>query len=423
DNPNFTSIINIDYTTSKSHDTALTIACTKGFIDIVSLLLKAGANIEHKNRRGYTSLMLAAENNHCQIIHLLLEYEADVQNETEKTHDTALGISCAAGSLDSALILLENGANINHQNHNDYTPLCFASSSGNLNIVKKLIDADAIIDGSRDSCKSGITPLMLATMQNNIGIVKYLLEKGANVDAKIEANKATPITFASAQSFIDILNILIEYGANIEHRSKSGLTPLMEATINGNNEACNILLNAGAEVNPPCVASSKDSPLTLAATNDSLETIISLCKKGAIIEHRNKKNVTALWIAASNGFFNIVRYLHSEMHASLSQEDSRGVSTLFVAFRNGHIKVVDYLAKKLSHLPTEKDVEKFANSLKVSNKIELRNDIKSSSELENNIRLSKEIISKARDVQTRAAGKNIKQFLKSFGGNFFILYS
>ena len=42
----------LDAQTESNHDTALTMACVGGHIELVRLLLTRGANIEHRDKKG-----------------------------------------------------------------------------------------------------------------------------------------------------------------------------------------------------------------------------------------------------------------------------------------------------------------------------------------------------------------------------------
>lgn len=63
----------------------------------------------------------------------------------------------------------------------------------------------------------------IAVKNGHINIVKLLLQKGANVDAK-DATGLTPLLLAgynkqNQETFEDIIQILIEYGANVNVRN------------------------------------------------------------------------------------------------------------------------------------------------------------------------------------------------------------
>ena len=55
----FQNRIDIDCETESNHDTALTLSCAGGHEELVTLLLQQGANIEHRDKKGFTPLILA----------------------------------------------------------------------------------------------------------------------------------------------------------------------------------------------------------------------------------------------------------------------------------------------------------------------------------------------------------------------------
>jgi len=50
----------------------------RGQLDLVKLLIKAGASVNVKNKYGYTALMYASINNHLDIVKLLIKAGADI---------------------------------------------------------------------------------------------------------------------------------------------------------------------------------------------------------------------------------------------------------------------------------------------------------------------------------------------------------
>ena len=55
----FQNRIDVDCQTESNHDTALTLACAGGHEELVLLLLQRNANIEHRDKKGFTPLILA----------------------------------------------------------------------------------------------------------------------------------------------------------------------------------------------------------------------------------------------------------------------------------------------------------------------------------------------------------------------------
>ena len=63
----------------------------------VRLLLDRGANIEEPNDEGYTALMEAAREGHEDVVELLLDRTAEVNQQTEETGETALTLAACGG--------------------------------------------------------------------------------------------------------------------------------------------------------------------------------------------------------------------------------------------------------------------------------------------------------------------------------------
>lgn len=59
-------------------ESALTLACYKGHIDMVRFLLAAGADQEHKTDEMHTALMEASMDGHVEVARLLLDSGAQV---------------------------------------------------------------------------------------------------------------------------------------------------------------------------------------------------------------------------------------------------------------------------------------------------------------------------------------------------------
>lgn len=78
-------------------NTALTYACAGGFIDVVKVLLKEGANIEDHNENGHTPLMEAASAGHVEVARVLLEYGAGINTHSNEFKESALTLACYKG--------------------------------------------------------------------------------------------------------------------------------------------------------------------------------------------------------------------------------------------------------------------------------------------------------------------------------------
>ena len=125
----------INAQTEETQETALTLACCGGFLDVADFLIKAGADLE----LGASSpLMEAAQEGHLELVKYLLEARAEVNSQTS-TGDTALSFACERGHTDVADLLLKWGSDLEHESEGGRTPLMKAVRAGHYCTAKFLI--------------------------------------------------------------------------------------------------------------------------------------------------------------------------------------------------------------------------------------------------------------------------------------------
>ena len=145
-------------------------AARYGYLDIIKLLLKAGANPNIKDSSGNTALIWVSINGHLNIVRLLLKAGAN-PNIKDSNGNTALTRASRHGHLDIVKLLLKAGADPNIQNNYGYTALIWASRHGHLDIIKLLLKA-----GANPNIKNiyGATALIYASRHGHLEIVKLL---------------------------------------------------------------------------------------------------------------------------------------------------------------------------------------------------------------------------------------------------------
>ena len=67
-------VVDLDSETDSNHDTALTLACAGGHEELVTLLLSRGADNEHRDKKGFTPLILAATAGHDKVVILTYSF-------------------------------------------------------------------------------------------------------------------------------------------------------------------------------------------------------------------------------------------------------------------------------------------------------------------------------------------------------------
>ncbi len=267
----------------------LYLAALHNNISAVKCLLDRGANIEAKNKSGYTAFTVAAWEGHKSIVECLLDYGANI--EARKECDTALMKAASAGHKSIINCLLDRGANIEVENEHGNTALAVAAWDGHKSIVECLLDHGANMEAKN---RYDDTALMKAASKGHKAIIECLLDRGANMEVKNEYDD-TALTSAAWKGHKSTVECLLDYGANIEVKSDYGNTALTTAARDGHKSIVECLLDRGANIESK--TNNGNTALILAAWKGHKSTVECLVDRGANIEATNPSGETALLLA------------------------------------------------------------------------------------------------------------------------------
>ena len=120
-------------------------AAFSGDVNGVADALRAGADVNARNKVGNTALMLAALRGQANVIPLLLRAGADV-NAKANNGATALMFAALRGQENVIPLLLKAGADVNAKVNNGVTSLMAAAHNGQANVIPLLLKAGADVD-------------------------------------------------------------------------------------------------------------------------------------------------------------------------------------------------------------------------------------------------------------------------------------
>ncbi|KAL2295531.1 hypothetical protein Nmel_017945, partial [Mimus melanotis] len=163
--------------------------------------------------------------------------------------------------------LVANGANVNHQDIEGWTPLHAVASCGYLNIAEYLISHGANVaavnsegEVPSDIAEEAAMKDLLLEQVKKQGIdlelsrkeeeqqmlqdARQWLNSGRIEDIKQPRTGATALHVAAAKGYSEVMRLLIQAGFNLNVQDNDGWTPLHAAAHWGVKEACSILAEA-----------------------------------------------------------------------------------------------------------------------------------------------------------------------------------
>jgi ankyrin repeat protein len=251
--------------------TTLGVAIQGGNIEIVEILIQAGASVNFgfNTESGSNPLLIAVTERRGDIIKLLLKNGAMA----------GIHFYAFAGNISKVEeLLLENPQNVNLVT-NALTPLHFAVIGGSIECIKLLLQHDANVNKYSLVYE---TPLILSINNTNIIIVKLLLDAGAKIIVEHQRENAA-LANAISQNNFQICELLIQRGANISSAKKDSQSPLHVAARLGRVEIAAFLVENGAIVDR--LGDNEDeTPLCKAIENNHLAMVDLLIHYGANID-------------------------------------------------------------------------------------------------------------------------------------------
>ena len=173
-------------------------------VQMLLLLLEAGANIDQQDVDDWTALHLVCMNNDVESVRLLLKAKADV-NKRDIFGYTPLKYACEKHNVECARLLLDAGADVNQRNISGETILqniCVNPQS--VECVQLLLEAGADVN-IRDN--RGQTAVFATCWRNNVECARLLLEAGADVNIRNNRDQ-TALHIACSQGHMEIMQLL-----------------------------------------------------------------------------------------------------------------------------------------------------------------------------------------------------------------------
>ena len=217
--------------------------------EMVKILLAHGVALEQKNNKGRTALFFAVTNNKVQVVKLLLEAGADPDaRERVQKFTPLLGMFfmyyydpfwCREDEVTFKMVklLCEAGADVNLPSKKKQTPLMFVGGE----IMEYLISRGADVNAA--DIYGNTVPMFHADSLRDL----LILEKhGADMNVRNAAGEG--LLSRTKADYRHISFLIRRYGFSVNEKDSEGKSILQRAIENGDVEAVRFLVGRGAEV-------------------------------------------------------------------------------------------------------------------------------------------------------------------------------
>ena len=204
---------------SQNDQLAIQFAAREGHVDVVRLLLEAGADPlkgVYPNRKATSALAFARDRGHNRVVKVIEDYLTEhPQEKAEPGEGDALMAAVKEGNVATVRMVLDSDASL--ASH-PARPLKEAAIKGNLDIVRLMLDHGADPDepyemdlGDEGVHNNAGEPLWLAAHHNHYEVCELLLERGADPNVYVFAS-GPAAERAMENDNEAILNLIYRYG-------------------------------------------------------------------------------------------------------------------------------------------------------------------------------------------------------------------
>lgn len=355
--------------------TPLILASYLGYTDIVNALIEKGVDVKAKDDvDGCMAIHLAAANGKNDVINILLDVDASNINDVDNRGNTPLHWASMKDRADTVELLIENGADIEAKDIDNWTALHYAAAFASLQTVEALVDNGA---DKNSLTKDGNIPVNYAkdetikTYLSGGKIGREDTEEVVEEETKETAADETAENTETSETITeDELNNELDTTQNgsIVDPTVVDLDPkqleLLIAVKNNDIIAVNALLKEN--VNPNFVDEEGYSPLHRAVLNNNLDVVnVLLSYKDidteiklpyeASVDDWYLGGATPLLVASYTGNADIVNALIEAGSDIRAKDDIDGAATIHIASANGNNEVINILLNKDNTLINEAD--------------------------------------------------------------------
>ncbi|EAY21304.1 ankyrin repeat protein, putative [Trichomonas vaginalis G3] len=205
---------------------------------------------------------------------------------------TALLGACLSGNVRLVKSLIEGGCNKNVVDNFGNNALLNAAGNGKTEVIRYLITQGFDKNYRKES--SGFDSILLASQEGFLETVQFLSLLGCDVNSK-NKDGANCAYFAAKKGHLEVLKFLHQKGADLKVKNVNGWSTIIEAAGANSVPVLEFLVSQGCSVDDK--ANNNTTPLHYAAEKRSVLAVEFLIKNGAKVNEKNNDGKTPLDIA------------------------------------------------------------------------------------------------------------------------------
>lgn len=310
-------------------------AVDKGDVEKVKAALQAGAscNTLFNENWKWTVLDRAIFTGSLDVINLLLDAGADV-NQVDTQNESCLFKAVDLGNLPVIKRIVGQTKNINQvSNDQGLTPVCLALIKRDFTTTKYLIENGANLNPFAPD-QSVPYSLVIDNSENDEDISTFIdYFRNANLNLNVKDHKGwTPIMKLVKKGMKATLKHVLGCGADVNLQNNSGGNAVLEAACKEDSEFIELILRAGG--NPNLSLPTGFSPLMVACKSGYVDVSKRLVNAGAEVNQRDKQGLTALMYAATSSVEIVRLLLEKNADPLIKCNNQKLASTYALEFKN-----------------------------------------------------------------------------------------
>ncbi|KAL8723928.1 MAG: hypothetical protein Q9166_008219, partial [cf. Caloplaca sp. 2 TL-2023] len=350
--------------------TGVGIAAYFGLCDHLEQLIEDSEDLDRSTYGGSSALVLAVDNNQAAAVKILLDHGASIDWKSSRAQ-TPLSLAIQHRFVDTALTLVERGANVNTRSWENKKPFQMVDWKSPRPFLEILLHAGArictqdLFDDSLlmnsltrnddlataqwlfEQCdpsesdkeeKNSRALLEAARIGGSTKFIEMLLDHGAKLDSADNIMK-TSLHWSSERGHSNVVKLLLDCGSDAQAQDYYCETSLFKAAKNGREECLRLLLDYDGHINAQ--NKSGTTPLIAASAKGAAGCVLALLERGAEVDMRDDAGETALHKSAGRGDLKIVdELLRYQVNADsktecINAQNKSGTTPLMAASKRG----------------------------------------------------------------------------------------